>query len=168
VNNNDFIIRYLINVKEGEMKNIDNDSLGFLLVQIIRLHHSKTHNLFASVGLHRGQHPILFMLWDKDGRTQKELAEGLQLTPATITDVLQRMERIGLLERRSDPEDLRVSRVYLADKGKQLQCQVEDIFKDLEKGCFKGFTFEEKILLRRFFIQIRNNLIYSSNDKEQL
>lgn len=150
------------------MKNIDNDSLGFLLGQIIRLHHSRTHNLFASVGLHRGQHPVLFMLWDKDGRTQKELAEGLQLTPATITDILQRMERMELLERRPDSEDLRVSRVYVSEKGKQLQRQVEEIFKELEKECFRGFTFEEKVLLRRFFIQIRNNLLYSNNDKEHI
>jgi MarR family transcriptional regulator, organic hydroperoxide resistance regulator len=150
------------------MKNIEKDSLGFLLVQIIRLHHSRTHNLFSSVGLHRGQHPVLFMLWEKDGRTQKELAEGLQITPATITDVLQRMERIELLERRPDSEDLRVSRVYLTDKGRQLQKQVEQIFKDLEEACFQGFTFEEKVLLRRFFIQIRNNLLQSNSEKEPI
>lgn len=140
--------------------NIPNtDSLDFLLAQVIRLHHARAHNLFGKLGLYRGQPPILFMLWKKDGRTQKEIAEKLQLKPATITDTLQRMEKSGLLERRPDPEDLRVSRVYLTEKGIKLQSEVEKVLQTLEGECFEGFTMEEKVLLRRFFIQMRDNLL---------
>lgn len=140
----------------------NEESLGILLNQIVRLHHSRTHNLFHSVGLHRGQSSILFMLWKKDGRTQKEIAEGLRLTPATITDVIQRMEKLDLLSRVTDTADQRVQRVYLTPKGKGLQHEVEKISKDLESQCFKGFTPEEKKILRKFLIQIKNNLIESS------
>lgn len=139
-------------------KNEQVDSLGFLFGEIARLHHSKAHNVFAQNGLHRGQHRILFMLWHQDGVTQKEMADRLNLAPATITDVLQRMEKAEFIERRADFEDQRISRVYLKQKGKNLQEEVDNVFKSLEEESFKGFTFEEKILLRRFFMQIRDNL----------
>jgi MarR family transcriptional regulator, organic hydroperoxide resistance regulator len=143
------------------MKNLEKmreESLGFLFGEISRLHHSRVHSIFAEHGLHRGQHRILFVLWHGDGVTQKELSEEINLAPATITDALQRMEKAGLIERRADVEDQRISRVYLTDKGKDLQLKVFDVFKSMEDESFKDFTVEEKILLRRFFIQIRDNL----------
>lgn len=141
------------------MENKDVDSLGFLLAEIIRLHHARTFNLFAQLGLYRGQPPILFVLWKEDGKTQKEIADELRLKPSTITVTLKRMEKAGLLERRSDPQDLRITRVYLTEKGYNLQKEVEKALKTFEDDCFKGFTLEERVLLRRFFIQIRDNLI---------
>lgn len=143
-----------------EKESLDT-SLGVLLGQICRLHHSKFHSMFAKIGLHRGQHRILFILWKKDGVTQKEIVEELSLAPATITDAVQRMEKIGLIERRNDGEDQRVIRVYLTESGRQFQKEVDETFNNLEEEIFKNFTFEEKIILRRLFIQIRDNLKYT-------
>jgi DNA-binding MarR family transcriptional regulator len=135
-----------------------DDSLGFLLGEVSRLHHSRAHNFFAEKGLHRGQHRILFMLWQKDGVTQKDIAGNLNLAPSSITDVLQRMEKSGFVERKIDEEDQRISRVYLTERGKELQLETDNLFKALDEQAFKGFTFEEQVLLRRFFLQIRDNL----------
>lgn len=73
------------------MKIANSDSLDFLLGQVIRLHRARVHKLFGKLGLYRGQPPILFILWEEDGRTQKEIADRLHLKPATITDGLKRM-----------------------------------------------------------------------------
>jgi len=98
--------------------------------------------------------------------TQKEIAETLRLRPSTVTAVLKGMEKAGLLKRESDPEDMRVSRVYLTEKGKHLKKDVEEIIKTLEEECFAGFTLEEKVLLRRFLIQIRDNLKRVNSEEE--
>lgn len=135
-----------------------DDSLDFLLGQIIREHFIRLHYLLGKIGLHKGQPPILFMLWEKDGLTQKDIAEESKLKPSTVTVMLRRMEKAGLLRRETDPKDLRVSRVYLTEKGKNIKKDVEEIKLTLENDCFSGFTFEEKILLRRFFLQILDNL----------
>lgn len=140
------------------------ESLGFLFGEISRLHHSRAHSIFAQHGFHRGQNRILFMLWKGDGVTQKEMADRLNLAPATITDVLQRMEKSALIDRMADPEDQRITRVYLTEKGKSLKREVFDLLKSLEEESFKGFTMEEKILLRRFFNQIRDNLRSIGNE----
>ena len=74
-------------------------SLGLALANICRLHHARIHILLESVGLYRGQPPLLFALWHQDGQTHSELAERLHVTPATITRMIQRMEKTGFLER---------------------------------------------------------------------
>ncbi|KPU45487.1 organic hydroperoxide resistance transcriptional regulator [Oxobacter pfennigii] len=148
------------------MNTFKDDTLGSIFFQVMRLHHIRSHTLMGMQKIHRGQPPILGLLWDKDGRTQKEISEELHLQPATVTVMLQRMEKSGLIERRSDSEDLRISRVYLTDKGKQIKDNVEEAIKRLEDECFDGFTIEEKLLLRRFFIHMRDNLLKVSEYKE--
>ncbi len=144
----------------------EEDSLHSLLWQVIRQHFIRHHHLLHKIGLHKGQPPILAMLWERDGLTQKEIAETLRLRPSTVTAVLKGMEKAGLLKRESDPEDMRVSRVYLTEKGKHLKKDVEEIIKTLEEECFAGFTLEEKVLLRRFLIQIRDNLKRVNSEEE--
>ena len=134
------------------------NSIDYLFARISRLHQSRIRNLLHKFDLDRGQPPILFMLLEKDGRTQREISDNLQLTPATISVMIQRMEKSGLLTRKTDEEDLRVTRVYLTEKSKELQPEIEDVFRQIEEETFSGFTMEEKILLRRFFLQIEDNL----------
>lgn len=140
------------------MEHTDDSLLEFLLGQIIRQHFIRMHYLLSKVGLHRGQPPVLFMLWEKDGLTQKEIAKDSKLKPSTVTVILRRMEKAGFIKREIDPIDMRVSRVYLTEKGKNIRKDVENITLTLENDCFSGFTLEEKILLRRFFLQILDNL----------
>lgn len=144
----------------------DDESLYSLLWQVIRQHFIRHHRLLSKIGLHKGQPPILAMLWNRDGLTQKEIAEELRLRPSTVTVILKRMEKAGLLKREPDHYDMRISRVYLTQKGKDLRKDVEEIMKTMEEECFAGFTFEEKILLRRFFIQIRDNLRKVNSEEE--
>ncbi|MBC7217824.1 MAG: MarR family transcriptional regulator [Candidatus Caldatribacterium sp.] len=140
------------------MTGSEKDSLHVLFLQVLRYHFIRYHHLLGRIGLHRGQPLVLGLLWEKDGRTQGEIAEALCLRPATVTVVLRRMEKAGLLERKSDPEDLRVVRVYLTERGRALEGDVRAIHDTLEKECFRNFTPEEKALLRKFFIRMRENL----------
>ena len=136
-----------------------SESIDFLLAQICRLHHARAHTLLEELGLYRGQPPVLFALWEQEGATHGELAARLHVKPATITKMLKRMEKAGFVERRSDPADQRVSRVYLTDAGRSIRNEVEQVWCTLEDETFVGFSPEERMLLRRFFLQMRDNLI---------
>lgn len=140
------------------MEKIDRDSLYFVFLEVIRFHYIRTHELLEEIGVHHGQPGMLFTLNKKDGQSQKDLADKLNLAPATITVMLKRMEKAGLVERRQDPEDLRVSRVYLTDKGRTLCEQSNEVMKKIEKETFANFTTEEKIMLRRLLMQMKDNL----------
>ena len=99
----------------GQLEDLDH-----LMAQVSRLHHTRAHALLRDIGLHRGQPPLLFALWDEDGQSQAALAERLGIAPATLTRMVQRMERAGFVERRADPADERLSRVHLTEAGRAL------------------------------------------------
>jgi DNA-binding MarR family transcriptional regulator len=141
------------------------ESLDHLLAQVCRLHHSRARAFFETIGLYRGQPPLLGALWEREGRAHTELAARLHVTPATISKMIQRMEKAGFVVRRPDPEDQRVSRVYLTDAGRAIHSEVQHAMRAMEAEAFDGFTLEERVLLRRFLLQIRENLIRATGEE---
>jgi len=143
----------------------ETQTLDFLLAQVSRLHHYRAHELLDGLGLYRGQPPLLYTLWEQDGQTHGELAEKLQITPATITRMIQRMEKSGFVLRKPDADDQRVSRVYLTEAGRAVREQLQAVWDRMEIESFAGFNPDEQIVLRRFLIHIRDNLSSTVNGK---
>jgi MarR family transcriptional regulator, organic hydroperoxide resistance regulator len=141
------------------------ETLDSLMAQNCHLHHMRAHQLFEAIGLYRGQPPVLFALWEREGQTQTELAEKLRIAPATITKMLQRMEKTGFVQRKPDVEDQRISRVYLTEAGHAVQNQVEAVWKTMEAETFEHITAEERDVLHRFLLQIRQNLLHATGEK---
>lgn len=142
-----------------------SESIDFLLAQICRLHHARAHTLLETLGLYHGQPPMLRALWKQEGLAHSELAAQLHVQPSTMTKMVKRMEKAGFVERKSDPDDQRVSRVYLTDAGRAVQAEVKQVWRTMEEETFDGFTLEERALLRRFFLQMRENLLRVTKDK---
>jgi len=133
-------------------------TLGYLLARVCRAHHLRAHALLDEIGLYRGQQFVLCTLWAQEGITHSELADRLHVHPATVTNALKRMERAGFVERRSDPEDQRVSRVYLTETGREIQDAVERVWAELETRTLAGFDRDERDALRQFLARIHENL----------
>ena len=134
------------------------DGIDFLLAQTCRMHYVRVHELLETIGLYRGQPPLLHALWEKEGLSHTELAAHLQITPATTTKMIQRMEKAGFVQRRPDPQDQRLSRVYLTEAGRAIRSEVEAVWSQIEAETFAGFSSEEKDALRLTFRKIQTNL----------
>jgi len=147
------------------MNHGNDNSLHSLLFQIMRLHRSRMMTLLGKLDVHHGQAPVLGLLTRQDGWTQKEIAAKLHLRPATVTDILQRMEKAGLLLRKNDPSDLRVTRVYLTEKSRRLRAEVDKAMAAHEAEWTRGFTPAELEQLQQYFIRIRDNLLQTSDDE---
>ena len=106
---------------------------------------------------------MLFILSKKDGRSQKELADILNIKASTITVMLKRMEKANLVIRKQDSEDQRISRVYITEEGLELCEKARSVMNNLEEECFGNFTTEEKVILRRLFLQMKDNLKVEMN-----
>lgn len=74
----------------------------------------------AGHGGHPGQAGLLWALGAGEGISQRELAEKVRLSPPTVTAMLQKLERAGLVERHADERDQRVTRIRLTDEGRTL------------------------------------------------
>ncbi len=85
---------------------------------------------FRSCGLFNGNPQMLFWLCREAGLTQRELAQRLHIAAATLSVSVRRMETAGLVLRRPDEKDARVTRLYLTPKG-----------EELDRRCRKGREF---------------------------
>lgn len=70
-------------------------------------------------GSRRGQSNVMAFLADHPNATQKELSEGLDITPASLSEVLMKLERKGLVDRVKDESDRRFVRVCLTAEGEK-------------------------------------------------
>ena len=139
------------------MKQIEG-LIGYELFQLCKAHRNRAEELLNEHGLHTGQEMTLFQLWEEEGQTQTQLAERMCVEAPTASKMLQRMETAGLLVRRADSEDARVSRVYLTDHSRSLEKPVREAWNRLEEETLRGLTEAEQALLRRLLIQMRSNL----------
>lgn len=91
----------------------------------------------------------LVVLKDKPGITMGELCERLFLACSTATDLIDRMEKNGYLERNRDPEDRRVIRLSITGKGKDIISQVINARRRYVESILAQLTQEEIDQLER-------------------
>ena len=124
----------------------------------IRMYYSRIQSQLAEVGLYRGQPPILMLLYKNDGMSQKEMARALNLSPATMTVTLKRMEKAGLVLREMDEHDQRILRVHLSEKGREMCETGESRIGVVTAELLEGFTLEEQQQLNEYLGRIARNM----------
>lgn len=126
--------------------------------RLIRMYYSRIQSQLAEVGLYRGQSPILMLLYKNDGMSQKEMARALNLSPATMTVTLKRMEKAGLVLREMDEHDQRILRVHLSEKGREMCETGESRIGVVTAELLEGFTLEEQQQLNEYLGRIARNM----------
>jgi DNA-binding MarR family transcriptional regulator len=96
-------------------------SAGFLANHMARLFAKGLQQNIKPLGLAPAQFMTLLALWEKDGLTQRELVERLDVEQATMANTLTRMERDGLIQRRAHPDDGRSQSIHLTPKAVALR-----------------------------------------------
>lgn len=99
---------------------LDNQ-LCFRLYTASRLLTQAYHPLLSEHGLTYPQYLVLLVLWEKDAQPVNDIAKRLYLETNTVTPLLQRMEKQGILTRAKGEKDARQIIVTLTRKGKELQ-----------------------------------------------
>lgn len=109
--------------------------------------------------LSEGKLVLLFLLHDRpDGLSPHELAEQAGVTRATITGLLDGLERDGFIARRAVPEDRRKIAVVLTDSGLIAARDLFDKHTSWISALFAGFSAEERKTLTGSLQRIRKNL----------
>ena len=92
------------------------DSLGYLVNRSARLMAAALGRRLQRHGVAIGQWAVLLFLYQQDGLSQAELSRKVAIEPPTMVRTLERMVRDGLVERRPDPRDARLTRIYLTNQ----------------------------------------------------
>lgn len=105
---------------------LDNQ-LCFRLYTASRLLTQAYHPLLSGHGLTYPQYLVLLVLWEKDKQPVNDIAHKLYLETNTVTPLLQRMEKEGILTRQRGQNDARQMIVSLTEKGRDLQNKLADV-----------------------------------------
>jgi DNA-binding MarR family transcriptional regulator len=109
-------------------------------------------------GLQRPQNLVLDALAETDGLTPGELARRLEVTGPTAVKMAQRMEANGLVERRRDDPDGRLVRVYLTDRGRELQGPIAAEIDKIAEVAAANIGARDRDVLRRSLELVRENV----------
>ncbi|MED3922742.1 MULTISPECIES: MarR family transcriptional regulator [Priestia] len=110
------------------------------------------------LNLYVGQDNLLARLWLGDGITQMQLCEHLKCEPPTVTNMVKSLEQSGFIYRKRDEEDARVMRIYLTDKGKELEEPVRFKWKQQQEKLLQSISAEERLVLRGLLKRMEKNL----------
>ena len=96
-------------------------SFGWMINVVATLAAKKFAKELKKHGLSIALWPTLMCLWEEEGVTQRDIAEKSKVENSTTTRTLDKLENLGLIERRTDPNSRRSFRIYLTDAGRELK-----------------------------------------------
>ena len=134
---------------------------GFLISQIKQIGGRVFEKILASHHVHEfngAQGKILYVLWQKDHISIIELSELVGLANTTLTSMLDRMEKAGLIRRLPDPHDRRKSLIALTDRAQNLYERYEQVSQQMDEIYFKGFEEGEIIEFEQYLHRILRNI----------
>jgi MarR family transcriptional regulator, transcriptional regulator for hemolysin len=135
-----------------------NREFAFILNDVARMLRTYADQKAAQFGITRAQWVVLARLERFQGLKQSELAEMLDLQPITVTRLLDRLCRNGLIERRSDPSDRRAKRLYLTPAAKPLLDRLTDLGEELMTTTLNGVERDSVELMIGKLATVKENL----------
>jgi DNA-binding MarR family transcriptional regulator len=133
--------------------------LGFLVKDVARLWARHFRQRAAKLSVTIDQCRVLTYLARNEGTTQVRLAELSEMGPMSIVRILDRMEADGWIERRADPADRRVYRLYLTPAADPVLAQITRIAEKVRTEVLAGLPAAERAQLLGLLESIRNNLV---------
>lgn len=104
----------------------------------------------ARLGISAVQLVALLHLAREDGERAKDLAAAIGVGAAAVTGLVDRMEARGLVERRADPDDARVQRVWVTAAGRDAAAAARPVIAQANRLLARKFTREELATAARF------------------
>lgn len=136
---------------------IDADFL-FALFELQRLLRLYADKQAAQFGLTRTQWAVLAKVNRTEGLKQAEIAEMLEIQPITLTRLIDKLCKSGLLERRSDATDRRINRLYLTKAARPLMAKLAALRSEVVATACTGFSHAEVHRLVEQLEAIKDNV----------
>ena len=122
------------------------NQLCFRLYTAARLTVGAYHPYLAPLGITYPQYLVLLVLWEQDNLPVCDIAKRLMLDTNTVTPLLQRMEKSGLLKRAKGKTDTRQRIVSLTEKGRVMREQAKHIPECLSANILEKMGSMEELV----------------------
>ena len=128
------------------------------IVDVARMLRTFADQRARQFGISRAQWVVLMRLDRSEGLKQSELAEILDLTPISLTRLLDRLADNGLIERRADPNDRRANRLYLMPAARPLIDRLAKLGNEIMDIVLDGLDGKASERLLRDLTRLKDNL----------
>lgn len=112
----------------------------------------------SGLGLLPGQPKVLEYLYEHDGCTQADIGEAWLLDKSTVSGLIDRLERDGLIQSRKDGQDKRRKAISLTPKGRALWQPMQERLSALDEAAWRGVSGAERAAFLMTLSRIRRNL----------
>jgi MarR family transcriptional regulator for hemolysin len=119
--------------------------------------------LVHKVGMTLSQWRVINVLVSFNGITQKEIADKLELEAPSLIPIIDKLQSLELVERRSDPKDRRINRIYLTKKAESLYESMHECGLSIIRSATKEIEQDQLNLVIKYLDMITNNLINNYN-----
>lgn len=140
-----------------------NEELHVLLLRAFHHCNKRIVQRTSRLPLLPGQPKILEYVKENNGCIAKDICRGCVLDKSTMTSLLARMEREGLLVKSGSPADRRAYHIFLTPKGEQAAREVKRIFSETDEKAFQGISASE----RADFLSTLNKIIANLEDETE-
>ncbi|SFN40533.1 MarR family winged helix-turn-helix transcriptional regulator [Dokdonella immobilis] len=151
------------------MKSTPDSSFAYDLHDVTCLFRKHFDRRALRLGLTRAQWRALKSIRRREGLSQSELAEFLEMEPIAVGRVIDRLAVAGFVERRADPNDRRRWRLYLTVKAHGVTDDMEVIAAELRRESLVNIDDGDFGAFQRVLKQLRANLsaIESANESHE-
>ena len=111
------------------------------------------------MGMTRAQWAIIRRLASAPGRSQKELADLLEVEPITVARMVDRLEAAGMLERRPDEQDRRIWRLHLLPAAMDVLKDINIELRGLADLIGTGLTPEQREVMVDGLLRMKANVL---------
>lgn len=129
------------------------------LVRMLRTSNLTTGVFERVTGVHIAQWRILAFLAQHPDCTQKQLKDAHRVDPAAITRTVKLLERTGLVARRTDTDDNRLTRVILTPAGEQLVAEVSERRRQYLLQALDGIAPKDIDVFEKVLISLEANAV---------
>jgi MarR family transcriptional regulator, organic hydroperoxide resistance regulator len=144
-------------MKDNDMLNNPDDPRScvcFLLSRAAQSAQKHLRHLLEPYGITPAQYLIIECLWVADGLSPKLLGELLRFDSATLTGLIDRLERSGFVVREPNPEDRRAIRICLTEKGAGYKEELRALRIKANEEILKEFPEEKRSLFKNALAEL--------------
>lgn len=105
-----------------------------------------------------GQYPFLLVLYQHDGINQEELSNHLSIDKGTTARAVSKLEAAGYVQRKNDPEDRRLNRVYLTQQGRDIRPKLYETLGKWSEMMLKDLRQDEQEFLLNTLHKVVNSI----------
>ncbi|MEO8756191.1 MAG: MarR family transcriptional regulator [Devosia sp.] len=142
-------------------------SIGYLVHEVARLFRRRFEDEARIHGVTLPQWRALAEIHNKEGISQVSLASCIDTDPMTLSGILDRLEKRGLIERYTDPNDSRAKLARLTADGAELVSSARNVGRELYENAVLGLSAAEREQLADGLRTVRDNISNMTTEEKE-